>query len=112
MIVFCIIGALTLVILLWGIQLIRGRLLNTIAGNNLVSKAEYSEPAQIGLGKRVGRTLICASALTLFLALAILFNELDFQELNELFLSLTYITIIPLLILVALSFNWSLRHMK
>lgn len=112
MVASCVFGALALLLLLWGIQLIRGRLLDTIAGNNSVSKAKRSEPGQVGLGRRVGRAMVSAGALTFLLSLSLLFDELGFHGLSELFLSLTYVSIIPLLVFVALSFSWSLRHMK
>ena len=50
-------GVLILEIFAWGVQLTRGRRLNAIADNDFVAKEEYNEPGQIGLGKRVGRTL-------------------------------------------------------
>lgn len=105
-------GVLTLCIFVWGVQLTRGRLLNTIAGNNLVTKEECDEPRQIGLGKRVGRTMISASVLTCFLTLALIFDSLGNSNLYSLFLSLMYFSIVPLLAFAVFSFRWSLRNMK
>lgn len=90
----------------------RGRLLNTIAGNNLVTRADYARPEQKGLGKRVGRTMISASVLTFFLSLALIFNALGCADLYKLFLLLMYLSIVPLLLFVIFSFIWSSKHMK
>lgn len=96
----------------WGIQLIRGRLLNTIAGNNFVTKDQYNDPRQRGLGKRVGAVMICAGTMSGFISLAIIFKRFGSTDLYAIFMTLMYISIAVLVVLMVIVLRWSFKNFK
>lgn len=105
-------GAIAILFFVWGLLLTRGHLLNTIAGNNYVTKDQYNDPRQRGLGKRVGGTLISTSVWSWLLTLVLIFTSLGNSYLCNLFLLLMYLSIIPVLIFGILSFRWSFKNFK
>ena len=108
MTIFALLMLFALLFLVLGVQFMRGKWLNLIAGNNFVSKEEMKTSYQRRLGRLVAAPMFAAACALAFQATSVLlrFNGMDdMAATTDILMGACYVACMVLLVVVMVKAN-------